>query len=432
MAWNGYYEFDGTEVINATRTETYARNLGFTALRPAYRNDALPLMLGETYGSPLGDDAPWLDPDQWESQEFLGAYPLDVVGLEDSTVTASVVESVLDGGVVRRPRRASRSVVFSAMLLGMSEAAVEYGLRWLRLALQGAPCGTSDNCRGSTMCYLASEPALPPGANEPRECLDPLLRSLLKVTVTTGPTITSKQELEAGGCVWTVSWTVVAGWPYEFMVEKPIVQGFTTGFDGFYVNPNYPADPSWFDNTGATTDEYPCFTRGYDPLFDPACPLVNAPPSLPSVPVACFSFPQQFTRMFFTIPQAEIPLWGQAVPKIEFIMGLQETRNLRLRFYADVMETGDPNADPCSYCGDIVFSYLPAGATLIFDGVERAVTALTPGNPPRRADAVVFKSDGTPFEWPELSCGFGYLVTVDVPVGQPIPQMNLSLTGKVA
>lgn len=432
MAWMGYYEFDGTEVINVARTEAYAYNLGFPAFRPVFRNTALAPMLGDGYGSPMTDEAPWHDPDQYDSRHFIGVYPLDVVGMEDSTVTANVTESVLDGGVVNRARRGTRTVVFSAVLLGLTDAAVEYGLRWLRMTLQGAPCGNVTDCRGSTVCYLSSEPTLPINADDPAACLEPLLRSLLKVTVTNGPTVTSKQNLSSGGTMWTVQWTMVAGWPFEFMVEKPLVQGFTTGQTNFYVNTLYPESPSWYDVLGTTTEEYNCVTASYNPLFDPACPLVSAPPAVPRVPVACFQFPTQFTRVFFTIPKAEIPLWGQAVPKIEFVMGLQETRNLRLRFYADVMETGDPLVDPCSYCGDIVFSYLPAGATFIFDGVERAVTALTPGNPARRADAVVFKSDGTPFEWPELTCGFGYLVTIDVPIGQPIPQMNMSLVGKVA
>ena len=92
MAWNGYFTFGGTEVINVARTEAYARNAGIGWFKPVYRNEALPLILGDTYTSPLQDDAPWTDPDDLSSYDFYGVYPLDITGIEDSTVTAEVVE----------------------------------------------------------------------------------------------------------------------------------------------------------------------------------------------------------------------------------------------------------------------------------------------------------------------------------------------------
>lgn len=434
MAWTGYFEYDGTEIVNIDRASTYARNYGMYWLK-CVGSTALGLMLGETYNSPAIDDAPWVDPDRPESFDFYGTYPLDVNGLEDSTIEASITESVLDGGVVNRPRRATRPIVYSLALMGANDRGVEYGMRWLKTALSGAACKGLVDCTGANLCYLSSEPVLDVGiATDLESCMDPLLRTLHKVTITTGPTITGKFPMPSGGEVWTVSFTAVAGDPYEFMIERPLIEGFLSASPS-YVNPDYPpASPPhpWIETAGVVTDEYACNPAEYRPLYDPNCPLVIPPPGVPSVAVSCFNFPVTFTRRFFTIPEEEVPLWGTTVPIITFRTGQEEARNIRLRFYADVMGTGDPEQDPCAYCGDIVFSWIPAGSTMVLDGTKRQVIVQTPGQPLRRADAVVFKSDGTPFDWPELTCGFSYLAVVDRPTTDTSDlTMDMSLVNKV-
>ena len=163
MAFPGLFSLGGTEIINSSRTEAYARSYGVGWFRPVYQEAALAWLLGDArYTTPLQDDAPWTDPDDLNSYDFYGAYPLEITGLEDSTVAAEVVESVIDGGYVGKPRRQTRPVVFSAVLVGASECAVEYGLRWLRTALNGGPCLTRlpGNCSGVELCYLACPPVV--------------------------------------------------------------------------------------------------------------------------------------------------------------------------------------------------------------------------------------------------------------------------------
>ena len=101
---------------------------------------------------------------------------------------------------------------------------------------------------------------------------------------------------------------------------------------------------------------------------------------------------------------------------------------MRVRFYADLFDTGDPSQDPCNYCGDVVFSYIPPHSTLVLDCADREVYIDQPGIGRRRADALVTNSKGEPFEWPELSCGYGYVVTVDMPqqmTQRPIVDLSL-------
>src|SRR5690606_38528639 len=143
--------------------------------------------------------------------------------------------------------------------------------------------------------------------------------------------------------------------------------------------------------------------------------------------------PEAWERRWFTIPRAYIPYWGDVVPTIR-VEAPEDVRNMRLRFYSDVNGDASVLDDPCSYCGDIVFSYIPADHTLIFDGVTQTVYAEGPGGTSRRADSLVFRTDGKPFEWPLLTCGFGYVVTVDFPDGYTggIPSIDFSVTPRVA
>lgn len=435
MAWSGWFSYGGTEVVNATRTEEYARELGW--FKPVYRNEALPLIFGDgSYASPLqDDDVPWVDNNEPNSYRFYGAYPLDVSGIEDSTSSAEITESTLDGGIVGRSRRSTRTVVFTLALVGADECAVEYGMRWLRAVFGGDPCFGSDrNCNvGSDLCYLSCAPDLnwvAPG--DPELCLPLYERSLHKVTTINGPIINSKHEMTDGGVAWVVTVTVVAGNPFEFGIERPLIIGFgDPAVDVPYVGGVVPPGGS-FDPDGSVVHEVSCPVPTYQPVVDPLCPLVIAPPAVPGIALTCFDFPVNFVRRQFVVPPQSVPLWGDAVPVINIHARTGEVRSLRLRFYTDTFGTGETSGDPCNFCGDIVFSYVPAGATLVFDGTDQQVYVAVPGGGRRRADSLVYGSDGSPFEWPALSCGIGYVVTIDQPQTATSPVIDFALASRAA
>lgn len=429
--------------MNASRTEAYASHAGLGWFRAAYRNDDLVSILGDgRYDSPLQDDAPWVDTDDPDTFDFYGAYPLDVTGVENSTATASVVESVSDGGVVTRSRRGTRTVVFSTVLVGKTEAAVEAGMRWLKVALAGGPCvGRSDeSCGGLSLCYLASDPCVD-WANcvgDPTECLAPLQRNLRKVAAITGPVVTGKSTMSNGeGTAWGVTFTLVAGNPYEFGSETRLVDGFMNPAVSVPYYGGVVPEGASFDADGFVQQDPDCPVLAYEPIFDPLCPAVIPPPDPPNVAirqaqgVSCFNFPVNYRRRQFTIPEQYVPLWGDVVPLVEIKTHAFEVRSLRLRFYADVLGTGDPNDDPCAYCGDIVFAYIPARSTMVFDGSDRQVY-VRQGTIRRRADSLAIGSDGAPFTWPELTCGHGYVVTIDLPQTQEPPVVDLTLMARVS
>jgi len=437
--WPGYVLFNGTEVINATRTEAYAAHANVGWFKPVYEQPDLPWLLGEKpYATPLQDDAPWTDPDRLDSYDFYGCYPLEIVGFEDSTAEASAIESVIDGGYVNKPRRKTRTMVFTAVLVGASQCAVEYGMRWLRSVLTTTNCNSASYgvCGGSEMCYLGCEPVIDDNASEgltAEECYDKIGRSMHDVTTTNGPVVTAKMDLNDGGCAWSVSWTMIAANPAEFGVEKPIVVGF---LDPAVEVPYYGGvipEGAHFDDDGHVDDDPVCPVETYIPVYDPMCDLLSPPPDIPTVVPTCFDFPPNFLRFSFVIPREDIPLWDQVVPIIKLTTRAEEARNVRLRFYADVFGTGSPDSDPCNYCGDIVISYIPPSSTLVIDGPDHDIYLDSAGIGRRRADSLATDSSGKPMDWPEFSCGFGYVVTVDMPqqqTGRPV--VDLALVSRIA
>lgn len=271
-------------------------------------------------------------------------------------------------------------------------------------------------------------PAVP--ADDFEECLTPYLRTLRKVLVNRGPIVTGKREPE-GGVVWTATFTAVAGVPFEFGADIPVVEGFG---DPTVTNP-YPGgvipDGGYLDLEGDVVQEVDCAVKVYAPVFDPLNPAVIEPPTVPNIPLGYYVPPENWYRRLFTIPKQMVPLWGEVAPRLEVHAPSTEIRNLRVRFYADPFDIGSTLDDPCAYCGDIVISYVPANHTLIFDGASETVHVLSPGGVLRRADSLVFRTDGSPFEWPRISCGFGYIVTLDLPQQQVVPVVDLALIPRV-
>lgn len=496
MAWIGWFSYAGNEIINVDRTEAYARAAGLPWFKPVYKNGSLAPMLGETYRSPRVDDAPWTDPDFPSSFGFCGVYPLDITGIEDSSRSSSAIESVGDGGVVGKIRHGMKSVVFNAVLIGEDDAAVAYGFNWLKQALLSGPCGGGEACGGDDLCYLASEPAVDldgmeltvisvpnapllsldggsasssggtvydgDNANDdgeqpldldggtafatdgsvttsfittdvdPADCFTELQRSLRQVVVNSGPSITGKQTLSDGGAAWTVTFTAVAGEPWEYGAETPVIEGF---LDPAVLVPwagGVVPEGGYIDLDGHLFNETACAEPVYAPLEDPLCPATIPPPLPPSIALGCYTPPKNWRRRQITIPATYIPLWGEVVPKFAVHARKADLRNMRLRFYADVEGNGDISEDPCAYCGDLVVSYIPQGFTLVFDGSERQVYAFDASQKRRRADNIVFTTDGKPFDWPTLTCGMGYIVTLDLPQTQKPPVFDLSLFSRAA
>lgn len=436
MAWHGYFSYSGSVFVNVERTETYALAAGAPWFRPIYNTNAISTLEGETYVNSWVDEPPWGDPDNPDTYRFWGAYPLNITGLEDSTRAVVVTENIGDGATLGNMRAGSKSIVFETVLIGETEASVEAGLNWLKTALLEGPCDTGCGA-GADLCYFSAEPCLDEGCAQTPEaieaCQDQYVRTLRNVKIVSGPTVTARRTTSDDYPVWVVTFTAVAGDPYQYGVEKELVEGFGVAEDP-WVPDTTPVD--WqFSDVAEDAEDGVCAQQVYAPIVDPLCPAIEVPPIPPSIPNGCFVQPEAWDRRWFTIPRKYIPYWDTVVPVVR-VQTQSEVRGLRLRFYADVdADVEQALADPCGFCGDILFSYIPPNHTMVFDSITQTIVAEGPGGERQRADSLVFKTDGTPFDWPVLSCGLGYVVTVDFPTGQTgfqMPGIDLSLVPRGA
>lgn len=474
MGWSGYLTVDGVEVINVARTEGYANLDRAPWFVPTYKNQALGMLLGQPiYQAPDVDDAPWYDPDRPESAGFWGVYPLDVQGLDNSSRSSTVVEFTTDGGSPGRLRHSTKTFVYNTVLVGASEQAVKYGMDWLRRATLGAACSTSladTTTLGVKMGLLSARPVLPfdmppthgldasiefleggtahgvpadfldgglafaadGSATEPEAALRTWQRSFRNVKVVDGPTVSRTRNMAGpcGGTAWVVTFTIVAGDPYEYGADQPVLQGY---LDPDVSDPWAPsvveegvAGTSW-----STFTEVDCGVDIWQPIYDPECGALSAPPGPPSIPLGCYSPPATWRRRKVSLPAANIPLWGDMMPVVT-VYAADVMRNLRIRWYADPEGTFDPGDSPCDFIGDWVVSYIPAGGTMVIDAVARQTRVTTSLGHVRRADSLVFQNDSTPILWPRLTCGFGYIMTLDLPTGEPVPVVDLTLVPRAA
>jgi hypothetical protein len=159
VAYEGWFTYGGAEIINAQRTSAYIKSMlpGVKVHDICGADcscDHLHRFLGDLpYASPLADDAPWTDADRPESYQFLGAYPLGVENLTDGTVTATLIEGADDGGWVTGRRSRPREVLFSVALFSTTEEGDDYGMSWLKAALEGS---CEDETAADQLCFLSA------------------------------------------------------------------------------------------------------------------------------------------------------------------------------------------------------------------------------------------------------------------------------------
>lgn len=229
MVYQGYLAIGGedgvgtTELINAQRAYAYARHV-IPALPldmpPENLAPDLPALLGHgEYSSPLADMAPWVDPDDPASTEFLGLFPTELRGFDDSTWHSDTVEFLGDGGVALGGRNEGREMRVKALMLASSEAGLQVGKTWLRNILSDAACRDAGiECGGEALITLASPPEACPELLTPVEpgqvhpCLAPFVRQYYRVTCTEGFQVRRQWWTECGPLI-EVEFLLYAGVP---------------------------------------------------------------------------------------------------------------------------------------------------------------------------------------------------------------------------
>lgn len=244
MVFPGYLTMGGREIVNGGRTFAYATtmlpNLHVEACADC---DGLYEVLGDkVYTSPLVDQPDWFDVDNPDTWDFYGLYPISFDGFEDATTTATVTEYINDGGAISSPRRGTRSVRITGLMLGMTPQAVSAGMTWLRSALRPGGCGVNRSCGGDHMSYFVACPPLcedspdlvvAPTGTELRECATgaivgpisacalPFERHLYNSVCVDGPRIIEEYSPTCGSMVM-VEFTIVSGVPSPFGTARQV------------------------------------------------------------------------------------------------------------------------------------------------------------------------------------------------------------------
>jgi hypothetical protein len=242
MVFQGFMSLGGTEIINQARTSAYtAHALPKLDLRECEGCDDFNEVLGHRpYQSPLVDQPDWYDETNPDSWDFYGLYPLDVQGFDDGVTTVSITELMQDGASVSVPRRDSRQMRVTGLLVGRTDAAISYGMVWLRNALLGSPCNSQLTCTGDHLCYFTACPPICSdspdfgGPGEIRDCengvvLDPISqctapyeRILYDVTLVDGPRVVEQFPSDCANYV-RVEFTLVAATPSPVGIARRVV-----------------------------------------------------------------------------------------------------------------------------------------------------------------------------------------------------------------
>ena len=213
---------------------------------------------------------------------------------------------------------------------------------------------------------------------------------------------------------------------FQIVTPVAITQGGGMDLDGFMIQRGSSATQV-FDETdpeaewsGTANSSAVLLNQTLTDISeDPDCPTPPAPPGPPEITNACVAQPTTYTRTVVSIPDDTVPRNLTAYPVITLVAGSSDVRQARIRFWENPSNLTIDQLDPCSYDGEIIVSYLAAGATMVIDGVLREATVSLPGFPEQNANHVLYGPDGGPVDWPELSGGIPYLVTLELDSAQP-------------
>jgi hypothetical protein len=162
----------------------------------------------------------------------------------------------------------------------------------------------------------------------------------------------------------------------------------------------------------------------YDPLDDPDCADIPAPPRPPAVPADCITEVGTWRRYWAELPEEVISDWLEVIPTITVTSGRGVAEpaaplgvnQVRIRVYENP-DNLDPSAiDLTTWISEQIISYMPPFTTITLDGVSQRAWAEVDGGDPLPADKLLYGSDGVPATWPILSCGQGYLFSFDTPL----------------
>jgi hypothetical protein len=153
-----------------------------------------------------------------------------------------------------------------------------------------------------------------------------------------------------------------------------------------------------------------------DPLIDPDCDPIPAPPRPPVISDPCIIEQGAWRRWWATIPASEVSDWLTVVPTIELGTDAAPARQVRIRYYPNPDNLVPEDMDYGSFVAEQIVTYIPGDTLMTLDGVSQHAWADVLGTGPRSADHLLYGTGGSPATWPEFTCGMAYMISFDLPV----------------
>lgn len=387
MAYDGWLEYNGVELVNLSRTAQLAQVIGIDTL---WTSPSSVEWIEDALGGVGYDDittAPWYVAGYPASAEFAGVVPLSMQGLDDSSLTSSPVEYVSDGGNLGKPRHTTVNIVASVALVASTDRGADYGKRWMDRVLRGTSGNT--RCVGNDLTYFQYE-----GADSPKEYRH-------RVGVTRGSSVTRKRVTDCSS-TWIVTFTLTVGDPFKYGE----VQTMVTSLGGLDAE-----GPAVVSDGALALSQESCPVYDYTPLYDPLYPALVPAPSAPDFYPAGWGIVDgaTFDRFWARLSPSQ-PTSLNVVPTIHLTTDV-EARMIRVSIWPDTSEVDDQ----CDPLFSAVVSYLPPGDVFTIDG-ERKSSYIWDGFSPavRRTDSLVYGPDAEPVQWKAFNDPSGLLVTLDV------------------
>ena len=230
-------------------------------------------------------------------------------------------------------------------------------------------------------------------------------------------------------------------WAEDGAGYEPFLGGDTILFDGAMVSLGtlYP----WFSGDTPDTPEFNYAWEGVandsvsarnelaptfvDPLADPDCPPLPAPPSLPTIPSECIDEIGTWRRYTIQLGGGAVRKFTASLPTLVLNTGASAERQVRIRYYPNPDSVAPELIDMSAWEAEQIITYIPPMSTVTLDGVSQLVWAEVNGGETIAAERLLYGTNGMPATWPVLTCGYGYVITLDVPLDAPSGNLTTEL-----
>ncbi|OXR39789.1 hypothetical protein B7C42_08141 [Nocardia cerradoensis] len=392
--FRGYMALAGAELTNTSRLVAHARpgvpqsmeealaQCRCTVPRGYINYDdswpGLAVFLGDEQPYTL-TSAPWYDPTIPQSEEFLGVWVTATDGFGPAPVDRQISDAICAGGVTGAHRDKARSLTIQAILIGCTNAGVQYGMEWLGCRLRDAT-----SLAGTTLEYLAAHPE--DSAADPA-----LLRRVMSRVVYTREIRETKSFGTRGrqhrqGAVKAIDWEMGVLDPYVYgpATSRTVVWGSSVTESIEWAHPPDCEDPG-------SCEEIPVLASA---VCVPA--VVDVAAVQPPVCAGC-------------IPVCEVQTRVAQVPAAEGVMCRDETVTLTVTAGADLVSVnfwfrpcGSDAA--CDRTGFLSLAGMPAGSTIVADSVLGRPYGLVNGRQVRQ-EGIVHTPTGAPWTPVVLDAG---------------------------